>query len=109
MNQPTGNIVYSQSTAANAVEVCWLPSLPLTKKQKAPPVCGIGILYSEELDQILQVFETDNLKESVKGFSRDQAAAFNIDPNCRLHWLEISNPKCRAQSRVELLMQMQTS
>jgi len=32
----------------------------------------LGILYSEELDQVLQVFETSNLKEAVSKFSREQ-------------------------------------
>lgn len=108
MHQATCEVTsVTHAAEASHIEVSWLPSLPLTKKHKAPPVGGIGILYSEELEQILQVFETDNLKEGVKGFSRDQAAAFNIDPNCRLYWLEISHPRQRKQSLGELLTQMQ--
>ena len=98
---------FTEDYASNKLEVCWLPSLPLTRKHKAPPVSGIGVLYSEELDRILQVFDTDNLKESVKGFSRDQAAAFNIDPNCRLHWVETSDAGQQTQFRIDLLAQMQ--
>ncbi len=75
------------------IEVCWLPSLPLTHKHKAPPIKGLGILYSEELEEVLQVFETSNLCEDIKKFSYGQAIALNIDPACRLHWLEISNPE----------------
>jgi len=107
MQQPTNGVAYLNS-AQSPVQVCWLPSLPLTQKQKAPPICGLGILYSEDLEQILQVFETDNLKQGVKGFSRDQAAALNIDPNCRVYWMEINNSQIRAQTKLELLTQMQT-
>lgn len=90
------------------IEVSWLPSLPLTRKYKAPPICGLGVLYSEELDRILQVFETDNLKNDIKRFSRAQAAALNIDPNCRVHWLEVFDRKNRAKTHLKLLTQMQT-
>jgi len=107
MQQSTNGVAYLDS-AQSPVQVCWLPSLPLTQKQKAPPICGLGILYSEDLDQILQVFETDNLKQGVKGFSRDQAAALNIDPNCRVYWMEINNSQIRAQTKLELVTQMQT-
>ncbi len=91
------------------IEVCWLPSLPLTKKHKAPPIGGLGILYSEELEKVLHVFETDNLQEGIHKSSRDQAAALNVDPGCRLHWLEISNPVRRAYTRLKLLTQTQTA
>lgn len=89
-------------------EVCWLPSVPLTKKYKVPPISGLGILYSEELDRVLHVFETDNLKDGINNRSRDQAAALNIDPGCRLHWMEITNPTRRAYSRLKLLTQIKT-
>lgn len=96
-------------TASKPVEISWLPSLPLTRKYKAPPICGIGVLYSEELDRILQVFETDNLKDDIKRFSRAQAAALNIDPNCRVHWMELFDRKDRATTRLKLLTQMQAA
>lgn len=88
------------------IKVCWLPSLQLTKKHMAPPVTGIGILYSEELDVILQVFKTDNLRNSLKGFSRDQAAALNIDPTCRVHWLEMPPGRQRNDIAASLLADM---
>lgn len=91
------------------LEVCWLPSLPLIKKHKAPPISGLGILYSEELDRVLHVFETENLKESINKFSRDQAAALNIDPGCRLHWMETANPIQRAYAKLKLLAKIQTA
>ncbi len=99
----------SNTDLGDTPEVCWLPSLPLTKKHKAPPISGLGILYSEELEKVLHVFETDNLKEGINKISRNQAAALNIDPTCRLHWMEITNPARRAYSRLKLLTQIQTA
>lgn len=96
-------------TESEPLNVSWLPSLPLTKKHNAPPISGLGILYSEELEQVLHVFETDNLKEGINRISRNQAAALNIDPGCRLHWLEIANPARRALSRLKLLTQIQAA
>ncbi len=89
-----------------AIKVSWLPSLQLTKKHTAPSIAGIGILYSEDLDVVLQVFKTDNLCDSLKGFSRDQAAALNIDPACRVHWLEIASGHRRNDIAAALVSKM---
>lgn len=98
---PTYEVTTNQTYAGKqeTIEVCWLPSLPLTQKHKAPPVEGLGILYSEELDEVLQVFETGNLQRDIKKFSMTQTTALNIDPDCRLHWLEISNAGDRERIR----------
>lgn len=105
---PEGTACHSASAVAmgKKIDVYLLPSLPLTNKHKAPAISGIGIIYSEELDRVLQVFQTDNLREEIKGFSRDQAAALNVDPGCRLHWLELSNPVNRAEAMLRLLSQI---
>jgi len=79
MNQALNKAVSDITDASNItdigtdIKVYLLPSLPLTKKNRAPAISGLGILYSEELDQVLQVFETSNLKEAVSKFSREQA------------------------------------
>ena len=113
MNQALNKAVSDINDASNItdigtdIKVYLLPSLPLTKKNRAPAISGLGILYSEELDQVLQVFETSNLKEAVSKFSREQAAAFNIDPNCRLHWMETVNAAQRSTACHQLLDQAQ--
>ena len=109
MNSNNGNSNNGNSNNGEPLEVCWLPSLPLTKKHKAPQISGLGIFYSEELEKVLHVFETDNLKEGINTNSRDQAAALNIDPTCRLHWMEIANPARRAYSRLKLLTQIKAA
>jgi len=67
----------------------WLPSVPLTKKHKVPTISGYGILYSEELEKALHVFQTRNLAKDICENWQDQARALASDPNCRLYWLEI--------------------
>lgn len=94
------------ATPSDTIEVCWLPSVPLTQKHKAPPISGLGILYSEAMESVLQVFETDNLSEGITGFSQDQAAALSIDPACRLCWIEITNPAHRSIIKMTLMTQI---
>jgi len=76
------------NTGSNSLEVRWLPSMPLLNKRNTPPVAGIGILYSEELDQIFHVFETGNLNQSINSCCRQQASALAQDPSCRISWYE---------------------
>jgi hypothetical protein len=88
------------TTAIQSVEqfqVRWLPSMPLLNKRNTPPVAGIGILYSEESDRILYVFETDNLRQSINSCSRHQATALGQDPNCRISWYEMAPGRDRKQ------------
>lgn len=73
------------------LKVAWWPSMPLVNKREAPEVVGIGVLYSEELDLIFHAFDTDNLLESLHGFSRIQTIALAQDQNCRVCWKETTN------------------
>lgn len=45
--------------------MAWLPSMPLIHKWRAPVIAGIGILYSEESDQVVDAFETANLASTL--------------------------------------------
>lgn len=90
---------FSNDSLYDAFEVRWLPSMPLLNKRHAPPAAGVGILYSEEFDQIFHVFETDNLHRSINSCSRQQTTALALDPNCRLSWYETAD----AQERNQLL------
>lgn len=75
----------------NGRPIEWLPSVPLTRKHKVPPVAGYGILYSEELEQTLHIFQTRDLLKDMRENWRDQALALATDPDCRLYWLEVED------------------
>ena len=83
------------------IEVAWLPSMPLINKRRAPAIAGIGILYSEESDQVFDVFETTDLASSLRISSRAQSMALANDPNCRICWIECTDSE--SDSRLELL------
>jgi len=74
----------------NGQPIEWLPSIPLTKKHKVPSISGYGILYSEELERTLHIFQTRDLAKDLNEQWREQALALGTDPNCRLYWLETS-------------------
>jgi hypothetical protein len=61
-----------------------LPSLALIN---LPQVPGIGIIYSEISGVVIDLFEASNLRGEMTA-SRQQNA-FNVDPECRLAWMEI--------------------
>jgi len=77
----------------NGLRIEWLPSVPLVKKHKVPSICGYGILYSEELEQVLHSFPTHDLTSDLNQKWQAQARALATDPNCRLYWLETSEPE----------------
>jgi hypothetical protein len=79
------------------VEVAWLPSMPLINKRRVPSIAGIGILYSEEFDQVFDVFETANLASSLRNSSRRQSMALANDPNCRICWIEFTDSDLRLE------------
>lgn len=86
----------------HAFDVRWLPSMPLLNKRNAPPVAGIGILYSEEQDRVFHIFETANLHSSINSCTRRQTSALARDPNCRLSWYE-TNEECERIRIIDLL------
>ncbi len=88
------------------IEVAWLPSMPLINKRRAPAIAGIGILYSEESDQVFDAFETANLASTLRSSSRQQSVALSNDPNCRICWLEIQEGGLRKQALHTLVKKM---
>lgn len=84
-----------QSLADTDIEVAWLPSMPLINKRRAPSIAGVGILYSEDSDEIFDVFETSNLVQTLSTSTRRQSRALAQDPNCRICWLEATDKKMR--------------
>lgn len=105
------NDAHRKTTIPSAVQlqVRWLPSMPLLNKRNTPPVAGIGMLYSEESDRILHVFETDNLQRSINSCSRHQATALGQDPNCRISWYEMAPGTARKQLFNDLLTKVATN
>lgn len=95
-----------QYRSAESIEVRWLPSMPLLNKRHTPAVRGVGILYSEDLDQIFHVFETENLCHSINNCSRQQAVALARDPNCRICWYEVETGGQRNQLLQKLRSKM---
>ncbi len=67
----------------------WLPSVPITKKRRVPPVVGIAIFYSEQREELLAVYQTNNLRDLMGNTSREQARALNFDADCRVVWMEM--------------------
>jgi len=85
--------VHTAEPQINGQRIEWLPSVPLLKKHKVPSICGYGVLYSEELEQVLHSFPTRDLAKDLNEKWREQAQALATDPNCRLYWLETSDPE----------------
>ncbi len=96
----------AQQTDSSDIEVAWLPSMPLIYKRKAPSIAGVGVLYSEEADQIIDVFETTNLAQSLGTSMRRQSRALARDPNCRICWLEESDSSTRELLYKKLLQRV---
>lgn len=67
----------------------WLPSVPLINKHKAPAISCICIFYSERMERVLFVQETNNLTQLLSNSGRQQALALNLDADCRVYWLQI--------------------
>lgn len=99
---PTPGSVTISNTGSAALEVRWLPSMPLLNKRSTPSVAGIGILYSEELDQIFHVFETEDLNQSINSCCRQQASALAQDPSCRICWYESTDSDERKRLLIAL-------
>lgn len=87
----------------------WLPSLPLIQKHKAPAIAGVAAFYSERLEMLLYVQETDNLIQLLNTSGRQQARALNLDADCRVFWLEIPPGNKRYKVAQHLKLQLQTA
>jgi nitrate reductase alpha subunit len=67
------------------------PSLPVTKKWRAPPISCVAFFYSEDTEQVYHVFDTDNLHHSLATKSRYQSAALRQDATVRVGWIPCDN------------------
>jgi len=85
----------ARRSAPSSTDLSWLPNLPLTAKHKAPPICGVGILYSQKADAVLHVFETENLQEGINSMCQLRVSTTDLDACCQLLWMEEPNPARR--------------
>lgn len=63
------------------------PSLPLTKKWRAPHIGCVAYFFSEDTEQVYHVFDTEDLHHSLSTKSRFQSAALRQDPSVRVAWI----------------------
>lgn len=78
------------------------PSLPLTKKGRAPHLACVALFYSEDIEEVYHVFETDNLQHSLMTKSRFQSAVLRKDPTVRVAWIPCENAAERQKLKASL-------
>jgi hypothetical protein len=81
------------------------PSLPLTKKWRAPNIACVAMFYSEDNEQVYHVFDTEDLHHSLATKSRYQSAALRQDPSVRVAWFPCEAGADRQQLKDRLRRQ----
>ncbi len=83
------------------------PSLPLTKKWRAPALACVAMFYSEDTEQVYHVFDTADLHHSLATKSRFQSAALRQDSSVRVAWFSCEKTADRERLKDKLQKQFQ--